>query len=148
MENEYNGNGIIEPVIVTVPEQAQPYTLRGLRAKDLFLLTRVISSLGIKNVAKVFDEKVNVAAITSDEVSNEDAAREVGYGTIIEIVGIVIDNLPNCQDDLFKFLAAISDLDEKQVEELPLADFINMLTDVIKMKEFKDFFTQAERFLQ
>lgn len=148
MENEYNGFGITEPVIVTVPEQARPYTLRGLRAKDLFLLTRVISSLGIKNVAKVFDEKVNVAAITSDEVSNEDAAREVGYGTIIEIVGIVIDNLPNCQDDLFKFLAAISDLDEKQVEELPLADFINMLTDVIKMKEFKDFFTQAERFLQ
>lgn len=142
-----NGNGITEPVIVAMPEN-KPYTLRGLQAKDLFLLTRVISSLGIKNIANVFDSKVNVAAITSDDVSNEDAAREVGYGTIIEIVGIVIDNLPNCQDDLFTFLAAISDLTTKQVEELPLSDFIDMLTDVIKMKEFKDFFTQAERFLQ
>lgn len=138
-----NENQNIETVVTE-----KPYKLRGLQAKDLFLLTRVISALGIKKLADVFNAKVDVSAITSDDVSNEDAVRELGYGTIIEIVGIVLDNLPNCQDDLFKFLAAISNLNEKQVATLPLGDFVDMVTDVVQMQEFRDFFTQAAKFLR
>lgn len=140
-ENQNNGDNVIEI-------NAKPYQLRSLQAKDLFLLTRVISAIGIKQLAEVFNSKVDITAVASDEMSSEDAVREVGYGTIIEIVGIVIDNLPNCQNDLFKFLAAISDLTEKKVAELPLGDFVNMVTDVVQMKEFRDFFTQAAKFLQ
>ena len=140
-ENPNTGDNVIEI-------RAKPYKLRALQAKDLFLLTRVISAIGIKQLASVFNSKVDITAVAADGVSNEDVVREVGYGTIIEIVGIVIDNLPNCQNDLFKFLAAISDLSEKKVAELPLGDFVNMVTDVVQMKEFRDFFTQAAKFLQ
>ena len=142
-------NENIEVVVAEQAEQpAKPYELRGLQAKDLFLLTRVVSALGINKIAEVFNSKINIGAIAGEDVTNEDAVREIGYGTIIELVGIVIDNLPNCQDDLFKFLSAISNLSEKQVEELPLGDFVNMVSDVIKKQEFRDFFTQAARFLQ
>lgn len=139
-----NENQSIEPVVIVGDK---PYKLRSLQAKDLFLLTRVISALGIKKLAEVFNEKVDVAAVT-ESAEAEDAVRDIGYGTVIEIVGIVIDNLPNCQNDLFKFLAAISNLNEKQVSTLPLGDFVNMITDVVQMQEFRDFFTQAEKFLR
>ncbi len=137
---------IIKPVVVEMPDK--PYVLRSLQAQDLFLLTRVVGSMDIKKLANVFNEKVDISAIASDETTNEDAVRELGYGTLIEIVGIVIDELPNCQEPLFKFLAAISNLTEEQVKTLPLADFIDMVTDVVKLKEFRDFFTRAARLMQ
>lgn len=131
--------------VITVDEE-KPYQLCELQARHLFLLTRVVSSLGIKKLADIFNNKVDVAAIANAE--NEDVVREVGYGTVIEIVGLVIENLPNCQDDLFKFLAAISNLNEKQIGALPLGDFVNMVSDVVRKKEFRDFFTQCAKFLQ
>ena len=121
----------------------KPYELHDLQAKHLFMLTRVVSAIGIKKLANVFETKADVGDLTG-----EDAIREIGYSTIIEVVGIVIDNLPNCQDDLFKFLAAISNLNEKQVAALPLADFIDMIYDVVKKPEFADFFKRCAAFLK
>lgn len=144
MTNETKTEGIN----VIVAETEKPYKLRELQAKDLFLLTRVISSLGIKKLADVFTSKVDISAVAKDDMSNEDVVREVGYGTIIEIVGVVLDNLPSCQDDLFKFLAAISNLSEKKVSELPLGDFVDMIFEVVQKEEFRDFFTRAARFLR
>lgn len=135
-----------EGINVIVAEK--PYQLRDLQAKDLFLLTRVVNSLGIKKLADVFRNKIDIKAIATDNVSNEDAVREVGYGTIIEIVGVVLENLPSCENDLYKFLAAISNLTEKKVSELPPGDFVDMISDVVKKDDFRDFFTRAAQFLR
>lgn len=125
--------------------EQKPYVLHELQAQHLFLLTRVIGKLDLKSLASIFASKVDVTKL-SDE--GEDAVRNVGYDTVIEIVGMVIENLPNCQNDLFKFLAAISNLNEKQVAALPLNHFVNMVSDVVRKDEFADFFTACAKFLK
>lgn len=123
--------------------EQKPYVLHELQAQHLFLLTRVIGKLDLKSIASVFASKVDV-----DKVDGEDAVRSVGYDTAIEIVGLVIEKLPDCQNDLFKFLATISNLNEKQVAALPLNHFVNMVSDVVRKDEFADFFTACAKFLK
>lgn len=128
--------------------EQKPYVLHELQAQHLFLLTRVISKLDLKSLASIFASKVDVTKVAEDGQADEDAVRNIGYDTIIEIVGMVIENLPNCQNDLFKFLAAISNLSEKQVAALPLNHFVNMVSDVVRKDEFADFFTACAKFLK
>lgn len=128
--------------------EQKPYVLHELQAQHLFLLTRVISKLDLKSLASIFASKVDVTKVAEDGQADEDAVRNIGYDTIIEIVGMVIENLPNCQNDLFKFLAAISNLNEKQVAALPLNHFVNMVSDVVRKDEFADFFTACAKFLK
>ena len=119
------------------------YVLHELQAQHLFLLTRVIAKLDLKSIANIFAGKVDV-----EKLEGEDAVRAVGYDTVFEIVGLVIEKLPDCQNDLFKFLAAISNLNEKQVAALPLNQFVEMVSDVVRKDEFADFFTACAKFLQ
>lgn len=128
--------------------EKKPYVLHELQAQHLFLLTRVIGKLDLKSIASIFASKVDVPKLADGEQNEEDAVRNIGYDTVIEIVGMVIENLPNCQNDLFKFLAAISDLNEKQVAALPLNHFVDMVSDVVRKDEFADFFTACAKFLK
>lgn len=134
--------------------ESKPYTLRGLQAKDLFLMARIIGDIGFKELSRVFDDKVDIGAITildGDEIevkADSEVIREIGYGVVIDIIGIIIEHLPDCQDNLFKFLSQISDLSERKVGELPLGDFMDMLTDVFTMPEFSDFFGRAARLIK
>lgn len=132
-----------------VENEEKPYVLYELQAQHLFLLTRVISKLDLKRLANVFTSKVDVnSVVQDDEKATDEAIRNVGVDTVIEIVGMVIENLPNCQNELFKFLAAISNLNEKQVAALPLNHFVDMVSDVIHKEEFADFFTACGKFLK
>lgn len=124
-----------------IETKKKPYELHELQAKHLFMLTKVVSGIGIKKLAEVFETDVNVGDLTGD-----DAVRQIGYSTIVEIIGVVLENVSECQDDVFKFLASISNLTEKQVAALPLADFVDMVTDIIKMPEFADFFARLAAF--
>lgn len=126
--------------------EQKPYELKELQAQHLFLLTRVIGKLDLKAIASVFASKVDVAKVGDGQ--DEEAVRAVGYDTVIEIVGMVIEHLPNCQDELFRFLAAVSNLNEKQVAALPLNHFVNMVSDVVRKEEFADFFTACAKFLK
>lgn len=126
--------------------ERKPYELKELQAQHLFLLTRVIGKLDLKAIASVFASKVDVGNVVDGQ--DEEAVRAVGYDTVIEIVGMVIEHLPNCQDELFRFLAAVSNLNEKQVAALPLNQFVNMVSDVVRKEEFADFFTACAKFLK
>ena len=56
-----------------------------------------------------------------------------------EIAGVILGNYERCQNDVFSFLASLSGMDIKQIESLPLDTFTEMVFDVVKKEEFKDF---------
>lgn len=131
-----------EETILTF-EEGRPYALKPLAAQHLFLLARVIAALDVKRLAGIITSKVDV----SESDDREELAKKVGYETILEIVGVALENLPACQNDLFKFLSAVSNLSEREVGELPPADFVDMIHDVIVMPSFGDFFKRCGTFL-
>ena len=113
------------------------YTLRKLEAKDIAPMASILSKIGLKEVKNCFSPD-DMKAIAGGEGGIE-AVGAVGVSVAFEIAGVILSNYERCQNDVFSFLASLSGMDIKQIESLPLGTFTEMVFDVVKKEEFKDF---------
>ena len=113
------------------------YTLRKLEAKDIAPMASILSKIGLKEVKNCFSPD-DMKAIAGGEGGIE-AVGAVGVSVAFEIAGVILSNYERCQNDVFSFLASLSGMDIKQIESLPLGTFAEMVFDVVKKEEFKDF---------
>ena len=113
------------------------YTLRKLEAKDIAPMASILSKIGLKEVKNCFSPD-DMKAIAGGEGGIE-AVGAVGVSVAFEIAGVILGNYERCQNDVFSFLASLSGMDIKQIESLPLGTFTEMVFDVVKKEEFKDF---------
>ena len=113
------------------------YTLRKLEAKDIAPMASILSKIGLKEVKNCFSPD-DMKAIAGGEGGIE-AVGAVGVSVAFEIAGVILSNYERCQNDVFSFLASLSGMDIKQIESLPLDIFTEMVIDVVKKEEFKDF---------
>lgn len=113
------------------------YTLRKLEAKDIAPMASILSKIGLKEVKNCFSPD-DMKAIAGGDGSIE-AVGAVGVSVAFEIAGVILSNYERCQNDVFSFLASLSGMDIKQIESLPLGTFAEMVIDVVKKEEFKDF---------
>lgn len=113
------------------------YTLRKLEAKDIAPMASILSKIGLKEVKNCFSPD-DMKAIAGGDGSIE-AVGAVGVSVAFEIAGVILSNYERCQNDVFKFLASLSGMDIKQIETLPLDTFTEMVIDVVKKEDFKDF---------
>lgn len=141
--------------------EAKTYELRNLEAQDIFSLSRIIKKIGIANFKKCLEGEEIKAAIASyikggdaenTEGKNEtDKAKALegltiaGIDVTFEIASVVFDRLPECETELYNFLSGLSGLKVNAIQKLPMGDFFDMVIDVIKKPEFKDFFKRASR---
>lgn len=124
----------------------KPYTLRTLGAADIAPMTGIITKIGFRE----FKDCLNSPELKSlmQGLSGKDTKVkevEAGIGLAFEIGGVILANYAKCQDDIFKFLASLSGMEEKEVAELPLDTFAEMLIDVFKKKEFASFFSVVSK---
>lgn len=113
------------------------YTLRKLEAKDIAPMASILSKIGLKEVKNCFSPD-DMKAIVGGEGGIE-AVGAVGVSVAFEIAGVILSNYERCQNDVFSFLASLSGMDIKQIESLPLDTFAEMVIDVVKKEDFKDF---------
>ena len=113
------------------------YTLRKLEAKDIAPMASILSKIGLKEVKNCFSPD-DMKAIAGGEGGIE-AVGAVGVSVAFEIAGVILSNYERCQNDVFSFLASLSGMDIKQIESLPLGTFAEMVIDVVKKEDFKDF---------
>jgi hypothetical protein len=120
------------------------YTLREIKADDIFLMLRVIKKIGLKEAKACFeseDVKKAIAAMSAGQEVTD--VSSVGMAVMLEIADVLISHLPDCKDDLYKLLEALSGMSAAEIADLPMATFIDMVMDVIKKDEFKDFFQRV-----
>ena len=120
--------------------EAKPYTFRKLSSVDVFPMFKIIGAIGINEFTACFEKdgvKNMIASVTGK--SGDDAASIVGISVILEIVNVIIGNLPKCENEIYQILSQTSNLTVKQVKELDMAVFFEMVIDFIKKEEFKDF---------
>lgn len=110
----------------------KPYTLRALKAKDVFIVSKILSQIGLKEFKEAFDLKL----LSGDEKSIE----AVGMSVFFDMSQVLLGNLPKCENDIYTFLSSLSGMEKKEVEALPMNTFIEMVIDVVKKEEFADFF--------
>jgi len=124
------------------------YTLRALCSKDVFPMSKIISKVGINEFTKAFegdDIKNLVESLQSEDGNLDDAATIVGVSVALDIANTILGNLSSCEQDIYTLLSGLSGMTKKQIEELPLNTFLEMIVDVIKKDEFKGFFKVVSR---
>lgn len=112
------------------------YELRDITSKDLFTMMQIIRKIGVSEFKTAFTG----IDIFTDKEGNLDLEK-MGIPIAMELGGILIENLPNAENEIYKFLSNLSALPIKTIQDMPPAEFIEMILAVVKKPEFKDFFT-------
>ena len=121
------------------------YEFRTLCAKDIFPMCKIISAIGFKEFRACFenDELKRIAA--GGEKPDYSA---IGVGIFFDVANVIITNLPKCEHEIYTFLASISNLSVKNIEQMDISSFVQMIVGVIRKPEFKDFFKVVSKFIK
>ena len=124
----------------------KPYKFRKLCAEDIFPMFTIIKKIGIKEFKAILGENGEVKKLISNAfkkpAKNENVGNDIiesGLSVAMDVVDVIVGNLPNCEKDIYKLLAQTSNLDEKAIGKMDFASFFEMIVDFIKKEEFKDF---------
>lgn len=128
-------------------EIEKKYELRALKASDFFLVTRILSKIGVKECKQCFESieiknavRNMVAEQDGDKLDNADVA-SIGMSVVFDIAGVVLGNMENCEKDIYQLLSRLSGLKTTEIADMPMAEFGEMVIEVIKHEGFRDFFT-------
>ena len=121
--------------------------LRTLTSKDIFPICGILKKIGIKEFKEAFNNSVELADTCKDK-KNLDAL--LGVNTVFEIASIIISNIPSCEREIYTFVASVikDDVGMKELMEMSMADFADIIADIISKQEFKDFFKVALKFFK
>lgn len=123
--------------------------IRSLKSSDIFPMVQILNKIGFKELKTILTPdkmKEMMPLMTADDKDEEtDASTILGFNMMIELVGIIMNNLPSCEDDLYKFLSNVSGLSVKEIADLPMGEFADMIITVIQKEEFRDFFKAVSR---
>lgn len=119
-------------------KETKHHELRQLVSKDIFKMSRIIKGIGFNKFKEVFSED-SVRRIIASNKGKENISELVGMSIGMDIVGIIIDNLPNVAEPIYSFLEDLSGISAEEIKELPMDEFMQMIVDVIKKEEFGDF---------
>lgn len=111
--------------------------LRDLKACDIFPMVSILKKIGVGTLKD---------HLTPDLLKGDD--QSVGYAVLMELVTVLIDHLPECDHEIYKFLSGLSGLTVDQVADLPLGEFMDMITAVFQKKEFGDFYQAVLKFVK
>lgn len=130
---------------------AKAYTLRTLTADDMFPMFGIVSKIGIREIKDCFSPATTRALMNSIKASGDEQA--VSFDTVglmigMDIMGIIMARLPDCRDDLYQLLSQLSGMSKKEIGALPPATFAEMIIDVVKKEEFRDFFGAVSKLLK
>lgn len=141
----------METVEAEVVEEPKPYTLRRLMAKDIAPMATIIKRIGLKEIRNCFDgaetRKLIAGAKNKGNIEKRDLT-EIGISVAFDMADIVIGNLPACQDNVNALLADMSGMGKKDIEELPLGTYTEMIIDVLRQDGFKDFMKAVRKLLK
>lgn len=132
-------------------ENAKAYELRRLTADDVFPMFQIVSKIGIKEFKACFESPEVMQMIKdalSDGKTKDDVTASVGMKVTFDVAEIVVSNLASCKSDIYQFLAQLSGMTAKEIGELPMMTFFEMIIDVFKKDEFKDFFQVVAKLLK
>lgn len=125
----------------------QKYELRALKASDFFLVTRILSKIGVKE-CKACLESVEIKQAIKNLMDNQEDGKiadpdvaSIGMTVVFDIASVVLEHMEDCEKDIYNLLSRLSGLKETEIAELPMADFGEMVIAVIKHEGFRDFFT-------
>ena len=123
--------------------------LRELKSRDLFPMFGILKKIGFRELKTILTperiQEWTSATKAPKDGENTDRSTILGYNILFEVAGIVIDNLESCEQEVYRFLAGISDKSVEEIADLPMAEFAETIVAVIQKPEFSDFFKAVSK---
>ena len=116
------------------------YNFRPMEATDVFRLTSILAKIGIKDIKKYVGNYVKNGQ--AEGMNKKEMALNLG----LDIVDMVLNNIENCEEPLYRFIANVSDLSEQEIKTMKGAEFITLLYDLFGQEDYMDFFKAVLRF--
>lgn len=117
------------------------YTLRILKAKDLFLVSKIIDKIGFKEFKGCLRSD-NVLKLMNKDSKNVEA---IGMEVFFDLASIVISNFDKVENDLYALISNLSNIDVKDIKELDLSDFTQIIVDILSEPKNRDFIKVASK---
>lgn len=109
------------------------YELRPLVASDMGAICKIITAIGVRQFKDCFK-------LEDFKGGNVEA---VGFNVVFDIVGIILANFPRAEEEIQTFLASVSGKKIADIKKMPIADYGEMIMDVLTKEDFKDFFKRV-----
>lgn len=124
--------------------EEKKYTLRDPNADDIFLMFRILSKVGIKNIKGCFESDEVRAAMrlaTMDDADGE--LSNIGIIVAIDVAGVIMEHLDGAKNDIYAFLSRLSGMKVDEIAQMNPGDFAGMIIDTVKLEGFRDFFMRV-----
>lgn len=130
-----------------VEEAEKPYKFRRLGSTDIFLISTIISKIGINEFMACLEGdsiKKLVSAFKNNgdknDVSDDNLYIMGALAGTLEIANVILGNLYKCEKEIYKLLSQTSNLTIEEItSEGNAVMFLEMVIDFIKKDEFMDF---------
>ena len=122
------------------------FELRQLKSSDVFLMFKILNKIGFtdlkeklnpettKSIMETFNQKKNGSSTKDDMIAF------VGVNLVTDILEIILENVPKIEQDLYSFLGGLAGKKAKEISDLPMLTFTEMIIAVVQKEEFKDFY--------
>lgn len=115
-----------------------------LKSSDMFIMFKIINKIGLNEIKNQLEPKTIEKLV--DGFKGKGKAKDkdslmysVGLSVSIEMVNVIIGNLPKCEDDIYTLLSRVSGKSKKEISELDMVTFTEYIVEFVKKDEFKDF---------
>ena len=124
--------------------------MRNLKSTDIFPMVGILNKIGFSEIKDMLTpEKIKdlmKAMKNQDEDEDVDFSTILGFNLIFEVATIIFANLTKCKKDLYTLLSDVSERPVKELEEIPPAEFLELIIEVLQKPEFGDFFKVVSKF--
>lgn len=123
--------------------------LRNLQASDLFGMVRILKGIGLSRIKSAIDfDKIKEARKNMTEKNSAEITTQVGTEVILSVIEVIIENLPEVETEIYKFVGGVANMKPADVAKLDASDFVDLLLDIFKKEEFTDFFKRASKLIK
>lgn len=123
--------------------------LRNLQASDLFGMVRILNGIGLSKIKSAVDfDKIKEARKSMNEENANEIASQVGTDIVLSIVELIVENLPDVESDVYKFIGGVANMKPADVAKLDINVFMDLILDIFKKEEFTDFFKRASKLIK
>ena len=123
--------------------------LRKLQSSDLFRMVRIINGIGFKTIKDSINiDEINKLRKGMTDENADEVTSQVGVSVVMSILGVVVENLPKVENDVYEFCGSVAGIKPKDVAKMEMGEFMDLLVAIFKMDGFRDFFSRASKLIR
>lgn len=116
------------------------FELRELQSKDVWPMVKIVKTIGLKQFRSCFESDDVKAMINDMKTGNKTIDEEsVGIAVMFDIASVIIEHIADAEVYIYQLLSQLSGIPKKELESLEMNTFFEMIIEVIRKDEFKDF---------